>query len=410
MEEEIELRPYIELLVRRWYWIVGAAVLAGAVAFGVSSLRPPTFEATALVAITQPGQLVQFDPRIRTIEEDSQPLKAYPELAMSDGVLTSLLEALNPNLEGVDSVQQLRGIVDAESGTDPSLIRLVAQHEEPGVAAEIANAWAAIFVARADAVFGSKDGEQLDYFEAQLETAEDNLAAAEAALVEFQSRNRSALIDGELGALQEAQAEYLADQQSIDLISQNIQGLRSQLSARSGESTLTLADQLTALTLQLKAFNAAFKADSALPLQLQIDGGGSFENATRSVQISYLDDLMAALEERKSQTSEALAQLEPQILALQQERQELEAEVSRLARDRTVAEETYLSLARKVDEERISSQEISGGVRLASEAAVPQRPAGSRKVFGAVAAALVMTTVVAAGLVAVEWWQKGSAV
>ena len=52
MEEEIDLRPYIEALISKWYWIVGAAVVAGVVAFIVTSMLPPSYEATALVAVT----------------------------------------------------------------------------------------------------------------------------------------------------------------------------------------------------------------------------------------------------------------------------------------------------------------------------------------------------------------------
>ena len=83
MEEEIDLRPYIEALISKWYWIVGAAVVAGIVAFIVSSMLPPSYEATALVAVTQPTEIVEFDARIRSVDE-TQPLKAYPEIAMSD--------------------------------------------------------------------------------------------------------------------------------------------------------------------------------------------------------------------------------------------------------------------------------------------------------------------------------------
>ena len=74
MEEEIELRPYIELLVKRWYLIVGAALVAAIVAFVVSSMQPAEYEATALVAITEPQLRVQFEPRIEELSEDSQPL------------------------------------------------------------------------------------------------------------------------------------------------------------------------------------------------------------------------------------------------------------------------------------------------------------------------------------------------
>jgi len=50
MENEIDLRVYIDVIVRHWKWIVGATVLAALVAGVASFLMPPTFEATATVS------------------------------------------------------------------------------------------------------------------------------------------------------------------------------------------------------------------------------------------------------------------------------------------------------------------------------------------------------------------------
>ena len=44
MEEEIDLRKYIEVLIHHWYWIVGLGVAAAAIAFAVSSFLPPIYD------------------------------------------------------------------------------------------------------------------------------------------------------------------------------------------------------------------------------------------------------------------------------------------------------------------------------------------------------------------------------
>ncbi|RLC98999.1 MAG: hypothetical protein DRI77_03815, partial [Chloroflexi bacterium] len=67
MEEEIDLRVYVEVLVRNWKWIAGLALVAAVVAFVASSFIPPTYEATALAAITKPRYVMQFDPRFETV-------------------------------------------------------------------------------------------------------------------------------------------------------------------------------------------------------------------------------------------------------------------------------------------------------------------------------------------------------
>jgi len=209
MDDEIDLRPYIELLLKRWYWIVGVAALAGVIAFVASSLMPPTYEATALVAVTQSRESVQFEPRIRTVEEGNTPLSAYPELAMSDGLITELLEELNSTPSDVNSTAELRQIVEAVPGSNPSLVRLKVRHGDPRSAADIANIWAGLFVTRANAVFDDQNSTQVQFFEEELEKARDELEAADEALIDFEGRNRTLIIGNELEALLEMQADYL---------------------------------------------------------------------------------------------------------------------------------------------------------------------------------------------------------
>ena len=60
MEDEIDLRAYLDVLLRRWKWIVGvtlvAALAAGAVSFATPA-PPLTYESTASVFV-QPQVLV----------------------------------------------------------------------------------------------------------------------------------------------------------------------------------------------------------------------------------------------------------------------------------------------------------------------------------------------------------------
>ncbi|HEX7593197.1 MAG TPA: Wzz/FepE/Etk N-terminal domain-containing protein [Anaerolineae bacterium] len=57
MEDEIDLRAYLDVLLRRWKWIVGVTLVAALVAGVVSLLMPPTYESTASVFV-QPQVLV----------------------------------------------------------------------------------------------------------------------------------------------------------------------------------------------------------------------------------------------------------------------------------------------------------------------------------------------------------------
>lgn len=404
MDEEIDIRPYVEYLLKRWYLILGAAVLAALVIYGLTSRLPPVYEATALVAVSEPRQRVQFDSRFVAIP-DERPVRAYPELAESDELLQDLLEQVKSEVEDLKTIEQLRGLVNAESGSDPSLIRMAVTHPVASEAALIANHWAELFVHRANAIFGGQNDSQVQFYEDQLLLVKQELETAEEALVMFQSRNRAVIIENELNALHELQAEYVADQSAIASLIGDVEGLRDHLSGQPENSTVTLADQLTALFLQLKAFDAQFGAEATSPLQLQIGPGDSLSDSSRREQLAYLDSLVDTLNARMAAMEGKLTDLELRILSLQQSGQEAEAELARLERDRDVARETYTALARKVDEEQITSQDISSGVTLASRASVPLSPTGQRKMLF-VAGAFVAAAALATAILLLSKWLK----
>lgn len=408
MEEEIDMRHYVLVLLKYWKWIIGATAVAAVVALVVSFILPPTYEATALVAVTTPRNVMQFDPRIAPIESVSDaairpPYEAYPELASSDEVLQELLTRLNPQLE-VETLEDLKELVKAESGTDPSLIILTTRLKDPEEAARIANLWAEILVRRANEIYGTESQSQLQFYQQQLQQAEAELRAAEEALIAFQAQNQESILEHQLGSRRQMHADYLADQRQIVYIIQDIRGLREQLSRQPGEQPVTLADQLTTLFLQIKAFNAQASA----PIQLQVDSAASLSEKSLAEQIAFLDDLVRVLEEKSAEVDDRLTPLEPEILALQGQLQEIYTEKGRLTVARDLARETYMTLARKVEEVRIAAEENSSEVRIASRAAVPEKPASPRKLLNTAVAGVLGLMLSVFGAFVAEWWQQGA--
>jgi len=399
LEEEIDLRQYIQILLRQWKWIIGASVGAAVLALIISLLLPPTYEATALVAITKPRYIINFDAQFQTVSNIQPSYKVYPELAASDAVLSTLWQTVAPQLPDLETVQSLRGRATAEAGTDPSLVRLVVKAPTPAEAAHIANTWAEIFIRQANLIYG-RGPEQLAFFETQLQQSKTELEAAEAALIAFQGQNQIEILKNRLDSARKMQADYLQEQRSIAYIIQDVQSLRAQLSGQASGYTTTLADQMTALFLQIRAFDAQASA----PLQLQITSPEVLSGKSTAEQIAFLDDLVKVLEARSTESEQRLATVEPQILTLQQQVQQATIELDRLTRARDVVKETYLTLARKVEEARITAEE-SGDVLLASEAIPPEVPVSPRKLLNTAAAGALGFMVSVAAVLAVVWWQ-----
>jgi succinoglycan biosynthesis transport protein ExoP len=395
MEEEIDLRAYVDVLIRSWKWIAGLALVAAVAAFVVSLMLPGTYEASGVVIITQPRYQMQFDPRFKTVDQWTPAYKAFPTLATSDGVLRNVLDGYTPSPEtGIEewTLRKLSGMVEATSEGDPSLVVLRVRSRSPEGAAAIANLWADALVNRGNKIYSERE-DDVAFFEAQVAQAEEALNQVDAALIEFEARSQANIVGAQLESSLQAQADYLTDQRAIAYVVQDIRGLRDQLAQQPGDRPISLADDLTALLLQIKAFSLMqvkpLDTQSSTPIQLQVNSAESISDKSPAEQIAFQDDLVAILEAKSSEIDGRLAELEPQTLALQERLQEFTAESERLVNARDLASETYLTLVRKLEEARISAQEENGVLQVGSYAAVPEEPVGPRKLLNtAVAGAL----------------------
>lgn len=404
MDETIDLRPYVEALLRRW-WVILGAVLGGILIAVFLHFAQSNYQATALVAVTDPNQRLQFDNRIvNTLDLDIL-LQAYPELAMSDSVMTLLL-AQAEELSGgaINSLTQLRGMTDVETGADARLLRLLVRDEDPQLAADLANTWADTLVSVVDAIYRGQGGE-VAFFTDQLAQTDSQLQTAEAALVEFQAGSRMGIVDNELLSLTDLQASYLADQRRLSLALDDIRALRRQIEAGTGD-TVTLADQLTALMLQLEVYEkSSATPEPAGGLQLQINPQANLTTGVRAEQLALLDNLAQSVEASLSEMDVRLLALEPRIFELQREKEDIFHQYEELTRNRDVAAETYMTLARKIDEVRIQADDAGSSLRVASRAATPAQPERSNLIITAALGAIVGLFLALAALLALTWWR-----
>lgn len=404
MEEEFDLKPYFEALVKQWKWVAAGAILAALVALGVSFFRSPTYNATALVAVALPRQIVEFDNRI-TSTSDHQPTKSYPQLAMSDELLLSLLGEITQFAPEVEKLSELRALLSATPGLDPGLISLSASYGEPQIAAKIVNRWAELFVVEANAVFGTQSDEQLGFFEDQLASAGQELRKADENLIEFQAGNPIIILGNELMSLEQTHKNYLAKQRQIVFLQQDVENLLNQLTD-ANEGDISIEDHLGTIVLQLRALSGLPSSSAGTPLNLQVNLD-QITNTSGQDQIEFLFGLQDSLQAQEEGIDVLLAELEPQILTLQRDTKGVEIAAGQIKREREVAEEIYTALVRKVAEDQITSQENPvSGVRLASRSAVPEDPTGPRKLVVIFSGLVIGAALSIITIVAITWWNN----
>jgi len=399
--EEIDLRVYVRTLFRNWLWIGLSAVVCGVAALVVSLMLPPSYETAALVAITDERYSVRLDERFETTDELPS-YKVYTDLATSDDVLLALWDGLTERPEAMESWHALGKVVEAESGSDDSLLRLTVKLKSGTLAADVANAWAEVLVDRVNEIYGSS-GEDLAFVSEQLAVTKVELDAAESAVVAFQGTNPISILQNKVSIRLGTQDQYLKQLRSIDNLTRDIRDLRSQMQAQPAGYRVTFGDRLTALSLQVRSFNA----QTSMPIELQITSRDTLSDATLAEQIQLLDELLVTLGERVTDIEGEIAALEPQILVLQRELEGEETELSRLTIARDLARDTYTLLTRKLTESQIAAADEQGRVVLASYAAVPDDPASPSKMLNTaigLAVGVMMSTMV---VFVLEWWRQG---
>lgn len=397
LEGEVDLRPYINSLRHRWYLIVGTAIAFGMLAFIVSSIIAPIYEATALI-IVDSRDIVQFDERFRDTS-GNEPLSALPELAESDDILQTLLTQVT--LDNVKHVEQLRQILTATSGNNASTITLSVSYSDPEVSAQIAATWADVFLEKANDIYYDYNGEQLQFYKNQLIDAESVLSTVENDLIEFQSANRGVVISNTLQAYSQRQINYLSAQTDLLQLQQDAEALLTSLNNSATDDNLSFAEQFMALLLQIRFYNS----ETEVPILLQPTESLTLTTENKTEQISLLENFLTILETQSIQASAELAEIEPLILELQQQLQATNIEQERLVRQLTIAQETYNALALKVQEENITSQNTGEGIRLASKPIVPNEPKSPQKLNNAIVGFLLGLIFATFFVILNQWWQ-----
>ena len=141
---EIDLRKLIQQLLKRWWLILGSAALLAVLAFVVTSIMPASYQATALVAVTQPRYQLNFDPKIQTLYSTQPASNAYLDLAASDDVLIQVYDQWPERPDNIKDLQDFREkAIQVSSGKDASILKLIVKTESAGQSARLANLWAA---------------------------------------------------------------------------------------------------------------------------------------------------------------------------------------------------------------------------------------------------------------------------
>ena len=450
MEDEINLREYLEVLLKRWYWLVGIGFLGAIVAFAVSSVLPSLYEAEASVLILQSRTDVSFEPTIRDDQSGARSGSTARDeqltlvnLGQSSEVASRVLEefgdSLPPESRNVPTLLE-----KIEMTNRARLITIKVTDQDPLTAAQLADGWARVYENYINQLYNGRSSVLLGEVEQQAVDASTNYQEAQVDLETFLKSNQIAQLLLDIQDLDDKLAtkyELLAQQYDVphDTLADKYEESRRLEGWL--EDAKTIQDQLNkSRATSANGFDALI---ALILLQNQI----SVNNTPLRLEINLADftetpispddaaNLIEVIEERRSrleagierqaaelfdqseisetteqvltgsESAEAVAPLIARKLELEGLLAGAEAQQRELEATRDLAWEHHQAMQRKLAEVKLDLQFTDSEVRVASLASIPERPVSPRRLLNTLLGGLLGITVAVVGVFIAAYWQ-----
>ena len=423
-EDEIDLRQYLDVLIRWWREIVlitlSAMVLA---AVGILLILPAQYEASADVAIVRTVSDVNFDERFRTnsqeLRTDTASLSARRSAllglvatgAIADEVITQLGDTLTAEerrpanlLEMVEaSLGSADGTRSDGTRSDSDLVRITVTANDPEKAAAIANAWAHLYVREVNTIYAQVPNEVLASIQNELAAAQKQYLDSQANLETFIAGNRIDELTSLVAVLQQRveqevslQKAYLLQWQDTQERLSTVAALRTQI-AQGGEG----AARSTMVALQTLKMHIYGATPQGLQVELR-----DLPEVNQQAMLTDLDGLLQALTQRLADleikidasgaqlgSTQGVSSTLPSTLEnLRGSKAQLEVEAAKqlqLTQQRDLAWDTYKTVSSKVAELNLTRAAASSEVRFGAPAVAPVAAAGISLVLGVALAGIV---------------------
>lgn len=405
---EIDLRKVIRSLVRRWKYILGVALLAAAFAFAVTYLQPRRYEARAVIALTRPLNLPNFDPRYQAIAPLAINNKIVSDVALGDKIVQMLFDEWDEPDKEPDDLASFRKRLSVEAGSDQTVSILSIKLEDPQEAVRLAQLWAKEVVGRINRTYGGRDENQVVFFQQQVATAQQRLQATGKALQFFAAQDERSILQNQLDSLNAQHADLLRRLRVIEAVQADGKLFLEQVRALPSDSLLPSQEQTNLFLLQMRIYGDTL-AEIASVSQYQIAVPQFTSQTSVGEYQAALTAWLRALEQQKGDLNAMLKTLPPQMEALQGRIQALDNERKRLEMEDNLASETLMTLNRKLDEVQIAIQDNTGYASIAVPPSVPQEPLARGTLRNAALAGALGAFLAVFSVLVWDWWRSEEA-
>jgi len=410
-EEEIDLREYINVLLKRKGIIVLIFLIAVITAALVSYFYlKPVYQASTILMISKPKYQVELEPKIQTQFTLEVSLATYESLIKDREIEEEVIKKLNLDQPPYGfSPDSLQGMITIESLKNTNLIKMNLQAGEPKLAKDIANVWAALFVEKNKDLNLQESKEAQRFIESQLKISNQNLSKIEEETREFNETNKIEIVENEIKgkAAKILNHELRIADIKISLKKEKARKEQVIIALNEQDKVLKLSKSITddQFFHQLMSnitngnfsdINLTYVSEEANPIYYNL-----------AQQLISADISINSLQAEEKQLKENIDDYWERIGKLKQELAQEKLTQSRLEREYNTAKGVYDVLSQKNEEVKIAVATESGLVKVASLAYEPRGPIKPNKKLNILIAGVLGLFVGIFAAFFLEFWQKG---
>jgi len=407
-EEEIDLREYINVLLKRKGIIILIFLIAVITASLVSFFYlKPVYEASAILMISKPKYQVELEPKIQTQFTSEVSLATYESLIKDRETEKEVIKKLNldqpPYELTPDSLQEM---ITIELLKNTNLIKMNLQAGDPKLAKDIANVWAALFVEKNKDLNLQESKEAQGFIKEQLIIADRNLSKIEEEIREFDETNNIEIMDNEIKGKAAKALNYDLRLADIKLSLQKEKAKKEQviIALNKQDKVLKLSKSITEdqffhqliSNVTNDNINLTYISEETNPIYYNL-----------VEQFISADISINSLQAEEKQLKENIDHYWERIENLKQKVAQEKLTQSRLERECNTAKGVYGVLSQKSEEVKIAVATESGLVKIASLAYEPREPIKPNKKLNILIAGVLGLFVGVFVAFFLEFWQKG---
>jgi uncharacterized protein involved in exopolysaccharide biosynthesis len=411
MEEEIDLREYINVLLKRKGIILLIFLIAVITAAVVSYFYlKPVYEASTILMISKPKYQVELEPKIQTQLTPEVSLATYETLIKDREIEEEVIKKLNLGQPPYElTPDNLQGMITIELLTNTNLIKINLQSGDPKLTKDIANVWAELFVEKNKDLYLKESKEAQGFIEDQLKISKQNLSKIEEEIREFNETNMIEIFEDEIKGKAAKVLNYELRVADVKLYLEKNKAEREQFIEKLNTQDKILKlnrsivddqffHQLVSNIIKgnLETINLTYVSEEINPIYY------NFAQQLISTEVS-----ISSLQAEENQLIENINDLNLELETLRKELASEKLNQSRLEREYNTAKGVYDVLSQKAEEVKIAIATESGLVKIASLAYEPKGPIKPNKKLNILIAGVLGLFVGIFFAFFLEFWQKG---